>query len=33
VRQRPVGPVGEDLFHDRVVTVLALGLDQLYLKP
>ncbi len=24
-----VGPVGEDLFHDRVVTALAFGLDQL----
>jgi hypothetical protein len=29
VRQRPVGPVGEDLLDDRVVTVLLLGLDQL----
>jgi hypothetical protein len=29
VRQRPVGPVGEDLLHERVVAVLLLGLDQL----
>jgi hypothetical protein len=29
VRQRPVGPVGEDLLDDRVVSVLGLGLDQL----
>jgi hypothetical protein len=29
VGQRPVGPVGEDLPDDRVVTVLGLGLDQL----
>ena len=29
MRQRPVGPVGEDLLHDRVVTMLLLGLDQL----
>jgi hypothetical protein len=29
VRERPVGDVGEDLLHDRVVAVLAFGLDQL----
>jgi hypothetical protein len=29
VGQRPAGPVGEDLLHDRVVAVLGLGLDQL----
>ena len=33
VRERPVGPVGEDLLHDRVVAVLAFGLGQLCLKP
>ena len=26
--QRPAGHVGEDLLHDRVATVLSLGLDQ-----
>jgi hypothetical protein len=26
------GDVGEDLLHDRVVAVLSLGLDQLYLE-
>jgi hypothetical protein len=31
VRERPVGHVGEDLLHDRVVAVLALGLQELYL--
>jgi hypothetical protein len=31
VRERPVGDVGEDLLHDRVVAVLALGLQELYL--
>ena len=29
VRERPVGPVGEDLLHDRVVAVLFFGLDEL----
>ena len=29
MRERPVGDVGEDLFHDRVIPVLSLGLDQL----
>ena len=29
VRERPVGDVGEDLFHDGMVAVLAFGLDQL----
>ena len=33
VRERPVGDVGEDLFHDGVVAVLPLGLQELYLKP
>jgi len=27
-----VGPVGEDLLRDGVVTVLPLGLDELYLE-
>ena len=30
--KRPVGHVGEDLLDDRVVTVLFLRLDQLYLE-
>ena len=29
VSQRPAGDVGEHLLHDRVVTVLPLGLDEL----
>ncbi len=32
VRERAVGPVGEDLLDDGVVAVLGLGLDQLYLE-
>jgi hypothetical protein len=32
VCERAAGHVGEDLLHDRVVAVLALGLDQLYLE-
>ena len=27
MRERPAGDVGEDLLHDRVIPVLALGLD------
>jgi hypothetical protein len=33
MRERPVGHIGEDLLHDGVVPVLALGLQELYLKP
>jgi hypothetical protein len=33
VSKGSAGDVGEDLLHDRVVTVLPLGLDQLYLRP
>jgi hypothetical protein len=32
VSKRAAGDVGEDLLHDGVVAVLALGLDQLYLE-
>jgi hypothetical protein len=32
VRERPVAAVGEDLLDDRVVAVLAFGLDQFYLE-
>jgi hypothetical protein len=30
--ERAAGDVGEHLLHDRVVAVLALGLDHLYLE-
>jgi hypothetical protein len=32
VRQRPVGHISEDLLHDRVVPVLSLSLQELYLE-
>jgi hypothetical protein len=33
VSQGAAGEVSEDLLFDRVVAVLAFGLDQLYLQP